>query len=72
MRRTWTASPGTFSSVYKAVDLKYSEFDNSRWANKSGLATSAPDIVHVALKRIYVTSSAQRIQNELELLKELR
>lgn len=69
----WTrAFAGTFSSVYKAVDIKFHEYKNDKWVTKSGLEPETPDLVHVALKRIYVTSSAQRIFNELELLKELR
>ncbi|SCU93815.1 LAMI_0E15676g1_1 [Lachancea mirantina] len=53
---------GTFSSVYKAEDRNgttTSGFSNHYW-NK--------DQKYVALKRIYVTSSPQRIYNELNLL----
>lgn len=60
---------GTFSSVYKAIDLHHNSYDNSDW--------DRDDIhhrkkVYVALKRIYVTSSPQRILNELELMEDLR
>ncbi|KAI9014176.1 kinase-like domain-containing protein [Hyaloraphidium curvatum] len=63
---------GTFSSVYKAIDLNFNRYENGHWLHKAGISAEKPDVVHVALKRIYVTSSAQRIHNELELLKELR
>lgn len=52
---------GTFSSVYKAVDLTGTatlSFPSHYWTEKK----------YVALKRIYVTSSPQRIYNELNLL----
>lgn len=65
---------GTFSSVYKARDLKgritgrYKEyFWKLNSSNKDG-EDSGP---YVALKRIYVTSSPQRIYNELKLLYRL-
>lgn len=131
---------GTFSSVYKAIDVHHTLYDNARWAPPSPpdslgsgrakgfdepivtteapspplstrsspvvdpfLATSGetprngfaqqlqrqaiaagkvtPSLqsrpsrkgpVYVALKRIYVTSSPQRILNELDLLADLR
>ncbi|KAM3163095.1 Protein kinase domain-containing protein [Lachancea thermotolerans] len=55
---------GTFSSVYKAEDLTGSVTNshaNHFW-NSDGKKR------YVALKRIYVTSSPQRIYNELNLL----
>ncbi|GAA5878599.1 hypothetical protein JCM3774_004077 [Rhodotorula dairenensis] len=58
---------GTFSSVYKAIDLHHHVFDNSQWR-----PVSRKGKVYVAVKRIYVTSSPSRIQNELELLHDLR
>jgi cell division control protein 7 len=77
---------GTFSSVYKAIDLKNSSFDNSLWLtdpSPSPDATSATITnndkkkkkkpkVYVALKRIYVTSSPTRIENEISILEDLR
>lgn len=64
----WGLPPtGTFSSVYKALDLFHDEFDNSQWR-----PTLRKGKVYVAIKRIYVTSSPSRIQNELELLHDLR
>ncbi|GJN87898.1 hypothetical protein Rhopal_000853-T1 [Rhodotorula paludigena] len=58
---------GTFSSVYKAIDLQHSAYDNSQWQPMVRKGK-----VHVAVKRIYVTSSPFRIQNELEILHDLR
>ncbi|GAA5901854.1 serine/threonine protein kinase CDC7 [Sporobolomyces salmoneus] len=58
---------GTFSSVYKAIDVQHSRFDNSQWQ-----PTAPTGKVYVALKRIYVTSSPVRIHNELEILHDLR
>ncbi|GAA5850959.1 hypothetical protein JCM8547_009142 [Rhodosporidiobolus lusitaniae] len=58
---------GTFSSVYKAVDIQHHTFDNSSWQSMQKKGK-----VYVAIKRIYVTSSPIRIQNELEILKDLR
>lgn len=64
---TSVSSAGTFSSVYKAIDLQHHAFDNSCWRppGKKGKA-------YVAIKRIYVTSSPIRIQNELDILHDLR
>lgn len=53
---------GTFSSVYKAKDLRGKichKFSSHFWPQ---------DTQYVALKKIYVTSSPQRIYNELNLL----
>lgn len=62
---------GTFSSVYKAVDLQYdlypSEWDQDHWYQTENKANHL-----VAIKRIYVTSSPSRIANELQLLYKLR
>jgi cell division control protein 7 len=55
---------GTFSSVYKAVDLKHRKYDNSKWCN----CTQNTQCGYVALKRIYATSSPNRIFTELALL----
>ena len=67
---------GTFSSVYKAIDVHHAMFANAEW-----FKTNTPHIaprparhptVYVALKRIYVTSSTARILNELEIMESLR
>lgn len=53
---------GTFSTVYKAKDLKGNitqKYSSHFWSETSK---------YVALKKIYVTSSPQRIYNELNLL----
>lgn len=78
---------GTFSSVYKAIDLKNASYDNSLWLNAQTGAVTAGDVdiasssshkkpkrpkVYVALKRIYVTSSPTRIENEISILEDLR
>lgn len=78
---------GTFSSVYKAVDLLHHRYINdwdidaepeARWQSpplskraKLDHESSDAPAKYVAIKKIYVTSSPARIQNELELLKDL-
>ncbi|KAK2750901.1 hypothetical protein FQN55_001473 [Onygenales sp. PD_40] len=81
---------GTFSTVYKAEDLLYDEYENE-WDWSTTAEDRDSDRHHqrdmgqskhthrrgkrkphyVALKKIYVTSSPSRIQNELELLNDL-
>ncbi|KAJ7102091.1 kinase-like protein [Mycena belliarum] len=73
---------GTFSSVYKALDLGYhSKWDNSPWhgfhpPSSSAHYQSAPrpagTKVFVAIKRIYVTSNPERIRNEIAILADCR
>ncbi|PHH56217.1 Cell cycle serine/threonine-protein kinase hsk1 [Ceratocystis fimbriata CBS 114723] len=77
---------GTFSTVYKAEDLLYDNYDNSWDFELEDHKWEAPPIKtrhnnrpytkrqpkFVAIKKIYVTSSPQRILNELELLHDLR
>ena len=73
---------GTFSSVYKAVDLGYHEkWDNAVWhglhpAGSSAHYQSVPrppcSKVFVAVKRIYVTSNPERIRNEISILETCR
>ncbi|KAH8083700.1 kinase-like domain-containing protein [Filobasidium floriforme] len=102
---------GTFSSVYKAIDIDAFTYENDFWrktihvAHSRNLQTYIPKIDvdgdghgetdepaatdlnkedqawtdkgeprrnYVALKRIYVTSSPDRIVNELEIMEELR
>ncbi|KAJ7092563.1 kinase-like domain-containing protein [Mycena epipterygia] len=73
---------GTFSSVYKALDLGYHEkWDNTPWHGSHPPSSSAhyqsvphpPDNkVFVAIKRIYVTSNPERIRNEIAILADCR
>ncbi|KAL2816338.1 kinase-like domain-containing protein [Aspergillus granulosus] len=85
---------GTFSTVYKAEDLKYDQYRNEWdtfqdnqtdvWSNPpakrrrvegendNSVPVGRGKTRYVALKKIYVTSSPLRIQNELELLHDLR
>ncbi|GLB34222.1 putative kinase-like protein [Lyophyllum shimeji] len=73
---------GTFSSVYKAIDLGYHDkWDNSAWHGNHPFSSSAyyqsaprpPDSkVFVAVKRIYVTSSPERIRNEISIMEDCR
>ncbi|KAJ3338806.1 hypothetical protein HDU93_009028 [Gonapodya sp. JEL0774] len=62
---------GTFSSVYKAIDLKHDDYDNSCWTGLVGIEREETDVVHVALKRIYESSSAVRITTEIQMLADL-
>lgn len=60
---------GTFSSVYKAIDRwHHSKWDNSLWHIGPPVRGDA----FVAVKRIYVTSSPERILNEIDILAEVR
>ncbi|SNX82707.1 related to CDC7 - protein kinase [Melanopsichium pennsylvanicum] len=63
---------GTFSSVYKAIDLQHHAFDNDEWVSRGLLNPFRKGVCHVALKKIYVTSSPQRIFNELSIMEDLR
>jgi serine/threonine protein kinase len=79
---------GTFSSVYKAIDLEHDQYDNTAWdyemqkipgaesANSDAPGTTKLSDSEggkvVALKRIYVTSSPDRIENEIAILHDLR
>ncbi|KAH8096632.1 kinase-like protein [Cristinia sonorae] len=73
---------GTFSSVYKAIDLHYhTKWDNSVWhgvhpPSSSAYYQSAPrpsdTKVFVAIKRIYVTSGPERIRNEITIMEDCR
>ncbi|KAG0291089.1 hypothetical protein BGZ96_005491 [Linnemannia gamsii] len=77
---------GTFSSVYKAIDLEHEQYDNAAWdyemekipgadvSEDRSATTKLSDSEGgkvVALKRIYVTSSPDRIQNEIAILHDL-
>ncbi|TRM60110.1 kinase-like domain-containing protein [Schizophyllum amplum] len=71
---------GTFSSVYKALDLHYHDkWDNGAWHGHHPPASSAhyqsaprPGRMYVAIKRIYVTSGPERIRNEIAIMEECR
>ena len=67
---------GTFSSVYKAIDVHHDMYRNEPWAKSETPRivprAPKPGAVYVALKRIYVTSSTARIVNELEIMEMLR
>ncbi|KAI1324195.1 kinase-like protein [Xylariaceae sp. FL0255] len=82
---------GTFSTVYKAEDVRYDYYNNHwdldahdhQWTPPPLISTSesrnnCPSRSRlkkprfVAIKKIYVTSSPNRILNELELLHDLR
>ncbi|KDQ64112.1 hypothetical protein JAAARDRAFT_187487 [Jaapia argillacea MUCL 33604] len=73
---------GTFSSVYKAIDLHYHDkWDNAPWQGSHLPSSSAyyqsavkpsKSKVYVAIKRIYVTSSPERIRNEIDILEDCR
>ncbi|CAI6335146.1 unnamed protein product [Periconia digitata] len=72
---------GTFSTVYKAEDLEYNNYDNRwdveererrKWQSPSGRKRLSRRPHYVAIKKIYVTSSPIRIFNELELLRDLK
>ncbi len=79
---------GTFSSVYKAVDLEHVWFENA-WTSTTpsrpmlvlnpprSTAETGGDLVYsqfhyVAIKRIYPNSSPTRIANEIRILSELK
>ncbi|TFK24689.1 kinase-like protein [Coprinopsis marcescibilis] len=72
---------GTFSSVYKAVDLLYAVYDNKPWlghhvpgssASYQSMEVKEGRSAFVAIKRIYVTSGPERIRNELMILERCR
>uniref|UniRef100_A0A060TBK4 non-specific serine/threonine protein kinase n=1 Tax=Blastobotrys adeninivorans TaxID=409370 RepID=A0A060TBK4_BLAAD len=64
---------GTFSTVYKAIDLEFDKYKNP-WTRVCPATTAKQDssIKLVALKRLYVTASPSRIANELRMLSDLR
>ncbi|EJF62253.1 kinase-like protein [Dichomitus squalens LYAD-421 SS1] len=73
---------GTFSAVYKAIDLGYHDkWENSEWHGSHPPSSSAyyqtirhppHSKVFVAVKRIYVTSGPERIRNELAIMEDCR
>jgi cell division control protein 7 len=68
---------GTFSSVYLGHDTFFHFYDNVYWTGveddmpKKKIAHSRSNMP-VALKKILVTSSPMRIENELHILESLR
>lgn len=73
---------GTFSSVYKAIDLAYhSKWDNTTWhgyhppitpSHYQSVRYHPGSKVFVAIKRIYVTSNPERIRNEISIMEDCR
>lgn len=70
---------GTFSSVYKAIDLEYHDrWDNTPWQGYHWSASHMVEYrtpggkVFVAVKRIYVTSGPERIRNEISIMEDCR
>lgn len=73
---------GTFSSVYKALDIGYhTKWDNTPWhghhpptssAYYQSMRRPANSKVFVAVKRIYVTSNPERIRNEISIMEDCR
>jgi cell division control protein 7 len=71
---------GTFSSVYKSIDIKYAIYDNNSWTsfcNVSSFFIKKENngyfhkVRYVAIKNIYMTSSPERIKNEINILHTL-
>ncbi|KII94691.1 hypothetical protein PLICRDRAFT_33505 [Plicaturopsis crispa FD-325 SS-3] len=73
---------GTFSSVYKAIDIGYHDkWDNTPWhgfhppsssAHYQSVSRPPGSKVFVAIKRIYVTSNPERIRNEVAIMEDCR
>lgn len=76
---------GTFSSVYKAVDLHQStKWHNAIWqgpstriphsssSTRSDRNGTSHKKAFVAIKRIYVTSNPERIRNEIAIMEDCR
>lgn len=75
---------GTFSTVYKAVDVRYEQYNNAQWeqqlldahrlvdsdADEQSIPSATSKLV--ALKRVYCISSPTRIANEISILQDLR
>ncbi len=69
---------GTFSSVYRALDMRFVLCNNNHWniCRETGerlyVKKDSEMCPSVAIKRIYVTSSPARILAEIKLLKSFR
>lgn len=71
---TLNPESGTFSSVYLAYDCHHNQWYNEYWTGEKDTEDprSVRSDVKVALKKILVTSSPMRIENELHILESLR
>ncbi|KAI8867632.1 kinase-like protein, partial [Ramicandelaber brevisporus] len=56
---------GTFSTVYRAVDIRHNEYEQTEW-QKPGQSPR-----YVAVKNVFAMSSPQRIANEIRIVKQL-
>ncbi|KAI8059170.1 kinase-like domain-containing protein [Gongronella butleri] len=72
---------GTFSTVYKCIDLKYNRYDNDDWTSHSenkpetqrhGVVATKKRVRYVALKQVYCTSSPKRMAHEISILQQLK
>jgi cell division control protein 7 len=66
---------GTFSSVYKAIDLGSHKWDNTPWRGPhppSHNQSVRENKVFVAVKKIYPTSNPERIRNEIAIMQDCR
>lgn len=67
---------GTFSSVFKAVDLDYHVLDNTDWDHSSPkryeTRQATSELKLVAIKQVYATASPERISKEVQILTEVR
>lgn len=64
---------GTFSTVYKALDIRRDLYHNQDWEPQLLASEEEQKTInqYVALKRIYHTSSPRRIANEVYILRKL-
>lgn len=64
---------GTFSTVYKALDIRRDLYHNEDWEPQLMGSEEEQKTMnqYVALKRIYHTSSPRRIANEVHILRKL-
>ncbi|KAF8329818.1 kinase-like domain-containing protein [Cantharellus anzutake] len=72
MGSQFSSTTGTFSSVYKAIDLNHARYAEVPWLRDLQPLLPPRSKRYVAMKRIYVTSSPARIANELSILEDCR